>query len=344
MTDEMYKNLNYYLSGCFQILEKNDFFLIENILPISIMGDNLLSLLSNYNLKEDNPQDNLTYNDVYLLAREIIEKIDKNYLKYYDKLIESGELDFSYEHSYYDSNCQHNFATGKNIININRRFNYLDVSTLVHEFMHYTNNLTNDCTINRHILTEAISIYYGEFAKKYLLEKGIDKSKLWLNERLYDISNSLRRFNKYNILLLAYSKFGNIDKNTYKMLNKFFLNIPSDDFEKICINALKILDKKSEETFFETKMKHGEIPNDYEAILFNELIKLVNIDYRYIFGTVIAYNALQYSSIEKMTNLNNHVNDLGVSLNNLLKLINIELKNLSLEPIEKFLNGEGKTK
>lgn len=345
MTEEMYQNLNYYLSGIFKLLEKNDSFLIENILPISIMEDDLLSLLENYNLMEDdNTQTNLTYNDVYLLAREIIEKIDKNYLKYYNKLIESGELDFSYEHSYYDSFCQHNFDTGQNIIDINRKFNYLDISTLVHEFMHYTNALTKNYSVNRHILTETISIYYEEFAKKYLLERGIDKSKLWFNERLYHTSNSIPNFNNYNIILIAYSEFGNIDKNTYKMLNKFFVNIPEHEFEQMCINALKILDKKSKTIEFETKMKYGTIPDDYETILFNELTDLVANDYKYIFGTIVAYNALQYSSIEKMRYLNNHINDIGIKLNDLFKLINVELPNLKLDPIKNFLNEEGKTK
>ena len=48
--------------------------------------------------------------------------------------------------------------------------------------------------------------------------------------------------------------------------------------------------------------------------------------------------------LEKITNLNNHINDSNLDLKDLLKTVDIELEQLSLEPIEKILNKEGKTK
>lgn len=345
MTDEMYKELNFYLNGVFKQLEKNDTFLIENLFQITRIGNDLLSLIKNYDLNSKEMHTNLNYNEVYLLTRQIIEEIDKNYLKYYDKLIETGELDFDYEGKYGDSVCTHFFDTGQNLIDIRRNFNYLDVSTLVHEFMHYTNSLTKDYSLNRHILTEAISIYFESYAKNYLLSKGIDQSELWLNERLYSTGWHIKRFQNYNLILLAYSKFGDIDESSYQMLSDFFIQISKSDFETMCINALRLLDKRSDEVDFEIKMEYGCIPNNYEQKRFSRLARLVNVDYRYIFGTVVAYYAFQYSSLEKMVYLNNHINDAkNASLSDALKLADIDLRKLNLDPIKEFLDRKGKTK
>ena len=345
MTDQMYQKLNLYLNGIFKSLEENDSFLIENILPISIMSEKIFSFMKDYDLNRNKIHANLNYQEVYLSARQIIETIDKNYLKYYDHLIESGELDFDYENKYRESICMHFFNTGQNLINMRMDFNYLDVPVLVHEFMHYTNSLTKEYTVNRYILTEAISIYFETYAKQYLFDQGIDENELWFNERLYYIRENIKKFQNYDLILLAYSKFGNIDENTYEMLTEFFYKISKPDFEKMCENLLKVLEKRSKEIEFETKMKLGCIPNNYEGILFRKLVKLVNVDYRYIFGTIVAYYALQYSSVEKMAYLNNHINDKKNSnLNDVLKLADIDLENLSLDSIKCFLDEEGKTK
>ena len=345
MTDEMYQKLNFYLNGVFKELEVNDTFLIGNLLQLIEIGRDFCSLIRNYDLKSEIIQANLIYNDVYLLARQIIEEIDKNYLKYYDKLIETGELDFDYEEKYGDSACTHFFDTGQNLIDIRRKFNYLDVSTLVHEFMHYTNSLTKDYSLNRHILTEAISIYFESYAKNYLLSKGIDQSELWFNERLYSTGWHIKRFQNYNLILLAYSKFGDIDESSYQMLSDFFIQISKSDFETICINALRLLDKRSYEVYFEMKMEYGCIPDNYEQKRFSRLARLVNVDYQYIFGTVVAYYALQHSTLEKMVYLNNHINDAeNASLSDALKLADIDLRKLNLDSIKEFLDRKGKTK
>ena len=52
MTEEMYKQLNFYLNGVFKELEKDDSFFINNILQISIIGNKLLTLIEDYDLKK----------------------------------------------------------------------------------------------------------------------------------------------------------------------------------------------------------------------------------------------------------------------------------------------------
>jgi len=113
----------------------------------------------------------LTYQDVYNLAREIIESINSDYLEDFDKLIENGQLDFGYEGEYEDSVFVHEQKDSNiyNYINIKREFNYSDVGSLVHEFIHYTNGKNNN-TIKRRILTEFLSIYYENYAIDYLID------------------------------------------------------------------------------------------------------------------------------------------------------------------------------
>lgn len=310
MTLEQYEKLNYYLNGCFKELEKSDSFLLANIECFARMSDDYVHMTNNYKFEVYTEQNNLSYNDVYLLAREIIESIDKDYLKYYDELIESGKLDFSYSNDYPGSAFIYCLKKDERIININRNFNYTDVLVLVHEFMHYMNGLGDEFSFNRNLLTEAISIYFEEYARNYLLDKGIPKEELYFNERIILTRETASNFNWYSFILIAYNRFGNIDENTYKLLSDFVCPITKEELEEECQKVLKVLDKRKEEFDFEYKMLEENSEKNYENELFNDLVKLVNKNYKYIFGTLIAYYALKYSTVEKMTYLCNHINDL----------------------------------
>ena len=124
MTKEEYKRLNDYLNGCFKELEKSDSFLLTNIESFARMSDDYVHMTNKYKFEVYTEENNLSFNDIYLLAREIIESIDKNYLKYYDELIESGRLDFSYQNDYSDSQFVYDLEKEKRLLNINRKFNY----------------------------------------------------------------------------------------------------------------------------------------------------------------------------------------------------------------------------
>ena len=139
MTKEEIKKLNDYFNNIFIELEKNDFFLLDNFEAIAMFTQNYCNFTSELKLEEKNKTNNLTFEDVYLLAREIIEKIDKNYLQDYDNLIKSGELDFGFNNEYDDSHCTYLVKKKQKLIDINREFNYNDVIVLIHEFIHYTN-------------------------------------------------------------------------------------------------------------------------------------------------------------------------------------------------------------
>ena len=70
MTEEMYKQLNFYLNGVFKELEKDDSFFINNILQISIIGNKLLTLIEDYDLK-----------DLFTESNEKPNKIEEEYKK-----------------------------------------------------------------------------------------------------------------------------------------------------------------------------------------------------------------------------------------------------------------------
>lgn len=62
------------------------------------MSDTYVYILNKHELKSEMPKENnLTIEEVYMLAREIIEDINPLYLTEYDKIMSSGELDFSFE-------------------------------------------------------------------------------------------------------------------------------------------------------------------------------------------------------------------------------------------------------
>lgn len=300
---EIYKKLNYYLNDICNYLEKEHPFLLENIDKISMLNDAFVQFLENYSLDNKTIQNNLTYEEVYYLTREIIENIDKNYLESFDNLIQSGELDFSYEDAYQDSECISMYKNGKvikQIININREFNYNDVRLLVHEFIHYTNGKGQ--LTNRKFFSEFLSIYFEFYAIDYLLKKGINQEEI---DYLYRIKSTKRNstiFFQYEIILLAYTKFGNLDDNTITLLQEYFLNIKKEVFEKECIILYKNLCVAEEKN----RDKIKENPNEFGCILAEEFIAF---DYAYILGTFLAVYAHKYSNFNDIVNLNNHINE-----------------------------------
>lgn len=307
---------------------------MENIVTISKLINDFTGLTNNYEFNYYSKQNNLTFEDVYLLAREIIESIDKNYLIYYDKILENGQLDFCYENINLGSNFFYNLETGERAINLNRNFNYTDICALVHEFIHYMNCLDNKLSINRYLLTEFISIYFEEYAKKYLLNKGISKEELFLNERIIYTKKSAASFNWYSLIILSYEKSGLIDENTFLFLKNNYVDVSKDDFEEECQKLLS----QFEQVEKEYKIKIMYEKNFDEGEMFEEMVKILNINYRYVLGTILSYYALEHSSLEKMVYLCNHINDekyAKMSLSSLLKIIDINLDDINLDIVEK---------
>lgn len=324
MTEEMYKRLNNYLNNIFLELNKKDKIFVDNLRIITTFNI-VINNYFNCCIEDIQKQNNLTFNDVFLLGREIIEKINPKYLIEYDNLIDSGYLDFKYENINDNSCCLYkktNTET-KKWIDISRKFNYRDVTVLIHEFFHYTQFGSEYTTYNHEFFTEFISIYFEKIAEKYLMEeKNISKDEISTNSRIIDFLHCNSNFYKYSVILLAYENLGNINKNTINELNDV-MNFKDKTFEQECLQFLEKLDKINE-------------INKENSI--NEMTSLVNQNYKYIVGTFLAYYALEHTKMEDMVILNDKINSeeysyLGVS--EILDTVGIEINN---ETINETLN------
>lgn len=337
MTDEMYERLNDYLNTIFIYLERNDSFLLRNIHSIAYERSILSSLLEDYDIDyyKENIECNVTFQEILLLAREIISKINPNYLEEFDKMLENGMLDFSYEHEYEDSNYTLIMKNNNvnHLININRDFNYSDVIVLIHEFIHYKNSHIKN-SINRYLLTEFLSIYFENYAKDYLKEKGINKELIGYDDRIKNMAFMMNEMISYELIILSYEKFGNINERTYEMLNEFFLNIDKENFEKECISILNIFERIEADYKKKTSLK-DQSEDELAHILSDPISK----HYRYILGTLFAYYARLNCDMNKIIFLNDHINDedyVNKNLVEVLKTIDIDIndENINKEMID----------
>lgn len=318
--EEIYNKLNWYLKDICNYLEKECPHLLEHIDEICNLNDAFLQFIEKYSLDNRTMQNHLTYEECYLLAREIVEHIDKNYLVSFDRLIESGELDFGFENEYSESHCVSMYTKGqvKQMINIKRKFNYDDVRALVHEFIHYTNG-TKDSTMRRN-LTEFLSTYFDFYTVDYLLEKGINEKEIDYFHRMKSLKQHSFIFFQYETVLLAYIKFGNLDSNTFLWVQKYLQNIKKETFEKECSILYKCLcyaEKRNKERI-------EQCPNLLGKVLSEEFITK---NYRYLFGTFLSIYAYKYSNFDDIVYLNNHMNESdGKTLYDICLSIGIDLE------------------
>lgn len=327
MTKEEIKKLNDYFNNIFIELEKNDFFLLDNFEAIAMFTQNYCNFSSELKLEEKNKTNNLTFEDVYLLAREIIEKIDKNYLQDYDNLIKSGELDFDFNNEYDDSHCTYLVKKKQKLIDINREFNYNDVDTLVHEFIHYT-NVASSVSVNRYLLTEFLSIYFELYATNYLINvKKVPKDELNYNWRFNNIRNHGNQLLDFSIPFFIYNKIGDIDSKNLEIFEQNYFKTSKENYEKECLRLLKILNNI--EKRYKISIKY-EMNYDESELAYRQC-ELFNVNYRYILGGILAFYAFENCDMEKIIYLNNHINDYDfekMSIVDVLNFIGIDINDL----------------
>lgn len=305
MTKEEYEKLNKHLNDVSNYLEYNCSILINNMYNICEMNDGYYQTLCNYKFEKKNKENNLTYNDVYLLAREIIESINPSYLEEYDKLMDSGQLDFSYEWEYMDCEFVYKVKEGKSykLININREFNYDDVINLVHEFIHYTNG-KSEVTRNRDLLTEFLSIYFETYAIDYLINKGINKDEIDYEIRLKSTFYRTQLFYNIESPLLCFMNFGDINADNYEFFKNNIFNIDRDYFNQECNNLLERFEKIDKNY----RNSHFSDEYDYNQVI-KECAKIFIMHFKYLFGTILAIYAFKNCKMEDILYLNEHIND-----------------------------------
>lgn len=267
---------------------------------------------------------NLTFQEVLDLSKEIIESINPKYIDRFDDLLDSGKLDFSYEHEYDDSHVLHEVIGGKiinQLINVNRKFNYTDVETLVHEFMHYMCYM--GVGIRNKIIGEFIAIYFELYADEYMFKKyNMDTEELFYNNRVLTTYANSSINAKVEIPLLLYRTFGNLSKDSYKDATPFFKNYEKKDYDYECDETLKIINNVN------TK------PLPY-------LLK----SHYYVIATFLAFYFRKKVDISTMINFANNVSveaDNDIDLLDLLEKYNLivcsDLNSVVIDSIDEYLN------
>ena len=288
MTNEEYKELNGYLNDIFLKLEQKDYFFIGNIEIFQYLSNRYCEVIEKYDLPKVKNDKYLSFDEVYKLAREVIESINPNYLETFDKLIETGELDFDYEDNYEESNMyfEMNKERKLKLINIKRTYNYEEVKILVHEFIHYTH--TDIDTIKKHVLTEALAISGELYAEDYLIDKGINRDEVNSTNRLQSTYERCCEFSWIMDALIVYKNIGNLDSTSSDFAREYIMDIENEELESQYKNLLKTI-------------------RNYDNK--EEIYKFVENYYRYLFGTLIGFYTKNHIDKKDFSYLNDHIND-----------------------------------
>ena len=354
MKKEDYKKLNDYLNDTFIYLSEYDGFLIYNMHTIFRLNSMLYEKLKNIDLKHKFHENNLTFEDIFIIARNEIEKINPNYLEKFDELIDSGRLEFflkeknitikesndykklseienSEEDIRYDSVCS--YTEDDYFIDLAREYNYNDVLMLIHEFIHSTNSSENMGEY-RYILTEFFSIYFEMYAQRNLLESGINSSELDIFDRIKDTGKISKEMNEYDLAFMAYNLFGNVKEDSYEDLEKYHIvSSTKEEFESVCINLLKYFDYQ--------KIVYNNENKEFNLYDYRKCISILfSSGYRYLFGTLFACYLLENGNKDKVVWLNDHINDEEIKNMNfidVLKIIGIDLTDENIN--KKLVDG-----
>lgn len=337
MTEEMYKRLNDYLNDIFLKLNKTDKIFTDNLINFTIINNMVANKLGSKKIIVSQKENNLSFENIIELTCEILQKINSSYVEIFKKIVMNGELNFSYESEYDDSHCSvkiHDSKILKQEVNINRGFNYSDVTILIHEFIHYTNNDEIFSDVHS-FLREFISIYFELFAVRYLVNnKNIDTEEININSRIVSFLRNNDKFYNYIYILLAYENLGNINSKTINDI-KNILQFEDDCFEKECISFLENLDR---------------INNKFsKPLAIQKMTEMVTKDYRYIVGTLLAYYAIENCTLEDMVNLNQKfitgeyknfdidelLNDVGIDMNDNIVNKSIDIIDNSIHEYER---------
>ena len=349
MKKEDYKRLNDYLNDAFIYLSENDSFFIQHIQMISKLNFMFYEKLIDIELEHTFHENNLTYEDVFNLARNEIKKINPDYLEEFDKLIDSGRLGlFKQEENITIKKCddygklseiENNEEETKNIsacyyteddyfIDLARTYNYNDVNLLIHEFIHSTNSLGDMA------LTEFFSIYFEMLSQKELLEKGINPSELDIFDRIKDTIEISKDIIEYDFAFLSYNLFGNIKEDSCEELKKYnIVTSTKEDFENVCISSLRYFDYK--------KIKENNENKKFNLYDYRKCISgLFSEGYKYLLGTLFACYLLENGNKDKVVWLNDHINDEEIKNMNfidVLKIIGIDLTDENIN--KKLVDG-----
>lgn len=340
IADVFYK-VNKYLNIICNELEKKDSFLLNYSSLIDYLSQGIITKLKDsvdYRLYDK--KSNLTFMDVYNLARDIIESINPKYLRDYDKILDNGILNFDYENNQNPSSFTYDYDTNKMSININRSFSYRDVITLIHEYFHYTNYSENN-SINQNILTEFISIYFETYTINYLRGIGISDEDINSYDRLDDLIKNYELFKPYSEIITIFNNYGGVDKYC---IDKYCERNENANFNFVIQKSvvLSFVLEVIEHNYYESECKDFSLEEN--------LSEMFKDNYKYIIGIIFTFYAIDSVDKESIVLLNDNINtkELGdMDTAELLNMIGININDGSfidkvVESIRKFVKSSEK--
>ena len=280
-------------------------------------------------VSRDIKTNNLSFYDILNYSREIIKSINNDYVLEFDNLLNSGKIDFSYDDKYNDSHVYYSGmkdTISVKLININRKYTYDDISTLIHEFMHYIATLLY--SFDNKVITEFISIYFELYSNEYLCNNyDINLEELEYDKRFFsNYMNSLLS-KTIDLPLLIYSRFGNLNNNSYKDLKKI------------------INDYSRNKYLVDVKRAIDSINRFDERILY--ISPLVEAHY-YMYATLLSFYARENCNMKDIVDLANNAKNDDLEILDLLKKYNIKLDdsfiNKTIESMDNYLEIFNKKK
>lgn len=315
-----YEKLNEYLKDICTYLQKKNPYLLNNIYKITTLSGTVLNLLRDFNFDVNMRENNLSIQDVESMARVIIEKLNKDYLELFDKLVESKELRFCDNEKFVGSDVySHIEDDGKitKMVSIERKHNYSDVRILVHEFIHYT---TCECfSINREILSEFLAIYFELHVVDNLLGQGIPMDEIDYTFRLEDFKTCQMYLSRYGPLLFAYLAKGKLDSDTYDAIKSSFPNISYKDYNIMCKRTYELFEHREKD--YQALIEKN--PKDKGYYLCNDFVL---VDYKYVLGIILAIYCYKFLKTEDIIKLNDNISKYdNLSIEEILQKLGIDL-------------------
>lgn len=315
-----YEKLNEYLKDICTYLQKKNPYLLNNICKITTLSGTALNLLRDFNFDVNMRENNLSIKDIESMARVIIEKLNKDYLELFDKLVESGELRFSDNEKFVGSDvCLNIEDDGKitKMVSIERKYNYSDVRILVHEFIHYT---TCECfSINRKILAEFLAIYFELHVVDNLLGQNIPIDEIDYTFRLEDFKTCQMYLSRYGPLIFAYLKEGKLDSDSYDVIKSSFPNISYKDYSIMCKRTYELFERSLKD--YQALIEKN--PKDKEYYLCSDFVL---VDYKYVLGTILAIYCYKFLKLEDIIELNDNIDKYdNLTIEEILQKLGIDL-------------------
>jgi len=359
------KIFSYSVDNNGNMIKYTDPFVEKNIIPlINLVEKYLPNILENLSDQEFGLS-SVSEEECQKLIKEYLVEVDSSleWLTLYEDTIKNNKIIYLDKYSSEEQkqllsklglSYSSNFCTridGEPVIFITRNFTLEDVSTIIHEFVHYVSFNKDKSIYLPIILKETFTIFYELYALLYLEEKGYNKEELKLIK-----SNRLQ-----NTLMLL------INSNSLIRYIKIYLNNgiiteeeDIEDYRKNHENSLKSLDEKMIEEIKNRIPEYFDYIKNYKENAIQGCDKVINemiLDPHnfhknciYILGNYLSEQAIKEINngrndvLEKMKYYTQNLGDIDVY--NIFEFLGCDCKKIGFVPLleeEKMTKNEKNT-